>query len=94
MIKYRTWCGLCAICERMYGRFAPRDKDPPDGVISNCLWYLHAILRSINILCQHLYFFTDGVKRFHYDRNKTFPIEGSQWSDRNTKYNKSTIEMF
>ncbi|XP_059052184.1 uncharacterized protein LOC131846796 isoform X1 [Achroia grisella] len=31
-IKYRTWCGLCAICERMYGRFAPRDKDPPDGM--------------------------------------------------------------
>ncbi|XP_022814256.1 uncharacterized protein LOC111348039 isoform X1 [Spodoptera litura] len=31
-IKYRTWCGLCAICERMYGRFPPRDKDPPDGI--------------------------------------------------------------
>ncbi|XP_060803375.1 uncharacterized protein LOC106137895 isoform X2 [Amyelois transitella] len=31
-IKYRTWCGLCAICERMYGRFPPRDKDPPDGM--------------------------------------------------------------
>ncbi|XP_045772630.1 uncharacterized protein LOC123872412 isoform X1 [Maniola jurtina] len=31
-IKYRTWCGLCAICERIYGRFPPRDKDPPDGM--------------------------------------------------------------
>ncbi|CAH2048792.1 unnamed protein product, partial [Iphiclides podalirius] len=31
-IKYRTWCGLCAICERMYGRFPPREKDPPDGM--------------------------------------------------------------
>ncbi|CAH0692014.1 unnamed protein product [Spodoptera exigua] len=31
-IKYRTWCGLCAICERMYGRFPPRDNDPPDGI--------------------------------------------------------------
>ncbi|XP_063536646.1 uncharacterized protein LOC134746245 isoform X1 [Cydia strobilella] len=31
-LKYRTWCGLCAICERMYGRFPPRDKDPPDGM--------------------------------------------------------------
>lgn len=31
-LKYRTWCGLCAVCERMYGRFPPRDKDPPDGV--------------------------------------------------------------
>ncbi|XP_052753276.1 uncharacterized protein LOC113520801 isoform X2 [Galleria mellonella] len=31
-IKYRTWCGLCAVCERMYGRFPPRDKDPPDGM--------------------------------------------------------------
>ncbi|XP_035440324.2 uncharacterized protein LOC118269363 isoform X1 [Spodoptera frugiperda] len=31
-LKYRTWCGLCAICERMYGRFPPRDKDPPDGI--------------------------------------------------------------
>ncbi|XP_039753296.1 uncharacterized protein LOC120628753 isoform X2 [Pararge aegeria] len=31
-IKFRTWCGLCAICERMYGRFPPRDKDPPDGM--------------------------------------------------------------
>ncbi|CAK1580544.1 unnamed protein product [Parnassius mnemosyne] len=31
-LKYRTWCGLCAICERMYGRFPPREKDPPDGM--------------------------------------------------------------
>ncbi|KAJ8731182.1 hypothetical protein PYW07_004346 [Mythimna separata] len=31
-IKFRTWCGLCAVCERMYGRFPPRDKDPPDGI--------------------------------------------------------------
>ncbi|CAK1551277.1 unnamed protein product [Leptosia nina] len=31
-IKYRTWCGLCAVCERMYGRFPPRDKDSPDGM--------------------------------------------------------------
>ncbi|KAJ0176450.1 hypothetical protein K1T71_007629 [Dendrolimus kikuchii] len=31
-LKYRTWCGLCAICERMYGRFPPRDKDSPDGM--------------------------------------------------------------
>ncbi|XP_075977794.1 uncharacterized protein LOC142977632 isoform X2 [Anticarsia gemmatalis] len=31
-LKYRTWCGLCAICERMYGRFPPREKDPPDGI--------------------------------------------------------------
>ncbi|XP_013170303.1 PREDICTED: uncharacterized protein LOC106119717 isoform X1 [Papilio xuthus] len=31
-LKYRTWCGLCAICERMYGRYPPREKDPPDGI--------------------------------------------------------------
>ncbi|XP_049873691.1 uncharacterized protein LOC126372133 isoform X2 [Pectinophora gossypiella] len=31
-VKYRTWCGICAICERMYGRFPPREKDPPDGM--------------------------------------------------------------
>ncbi|XP_052741582.1 uncharacterized protein LOC112048545 isoform X3 [Bicyclus anynana] len=31
-IKFRTWCGLCAICERMYGRLPPREKDPPDGM--------------------------------------------------------------
>ncbi|XP_013145352.1 PREDICTED: uncharacterized protein LOC106108643 [Papilio polytes] len=31
-LKYRTWCGLCAICERMYGRYPPREKDPPDGM--------------------------------------------------------------
>ncbi|CAH0398206.1 unnamed protein product [Chilo suppressalis] len=31
-LKFRTWCGLCAICERMYGRFPPREKDPPDGI--------------------------------------------------------------
>ncbi|XP_047503294.1 uncharacterized protein LOC125048591 isoform X2 [Pieris napi] len=31
-IKYRTWCGLCAVCERMYGRFPPKDKDSPDGM--------------------------------------------------------------
>ncbi|CAH0751639.1 unnamed protein product [Diatraea saccharalis] len=31
-MKFRTWCGLCAICERMYGRFPPREKDPPDGI--------------------------------------------------------------
>ncbi|XP_026739349.1 uncharacterized protein LOC113502149 [Trichoplusia ni] len=31
-IKYRTWCGLCAICERMHGRYPSRDKDPPDGI--------------------------------------------------------------
>ncbi|KAJ8722259.1 hypothetical protein PYW08_004661 [Mythimna loreyi] len=31
-VKFRTWCGLCAVCERMYGRFPPRDKDPPDGI--------------------------------------------------------------
>ncbi|XP_037301080.1 uncharacterized protein LOC119188407, partial [Manduca sexta] len=31
-IKFRTWCGLCAICERMFGRYPPRDRDPPDGI--------------------------------------------------------------
>ncbi|XP_045497890.1 uncharacterized protein LOC123695976 [Colias croceus] len=31
-IKFKTWCGLCAICERMYGRFPPREKDSPDGI--------------------------------------------------------------
>ncbi|XP_073956311.1 uncharacterized protein isoform X2 [Choristoneura fumiferana] len=31
-LKYRTWCGLCAICERMYGRLPPRQRDPPDGM--------------------------------------------------------------
>ncbi|KAG7308438.1 hypothetical protein JYU34_005644 [Plutella xylostella] len=31
-LKYRTWCGLCAVCERVYGRFPPREKDPPEGM--------------------------------------------------------------
>ncbi|XP_038220672.1 uncharacterized protein LOC119838675 [Zerene cesonia] len=31
-IKFKTWCGLCAICERMYGRFPPQEKDSPDGI--------------------------------------------------------------
>ncbi|KPJ19937.1 hypothetical protein RR48_04098 [Papilio machaon] len=42
-LKYRTWCGLCAICERMYGRYPPREKDPPDGVNISKLVLLNTV---------------------------------------------------
>ncbi|CAG9561704.1 unnamed protein product [Danaus chrysippus] len=48
-IKYRTWCGLCAICERMYGRFQARDKDPPDGMELSDFTMIDTKLASLKV---------------------------------------------
>ncbi|XP_050685006.1 uncharacterized protein LOC126979618 isoform X1 [Leptidea sinapis] len=48
-IKYRTWCGLCAICERMYGRFPPRDKDPPEGIELSDFTMIETKLSALNV---------------------------------------------
>ncbi|KAJ2949267.1 hypothetical protein O0L34_g6219 [Tuta absoluta] len=48
-LKYRTWCGLCAVCERMYGRFPPRDKDPPNGMELSDFTMLETKLTSLTV---------------------------------------------
>ncbi|CAB3227224.1 unnamed protein product [Arctia plantaginis] len=48
-IKYRTWCGLCAICERMYGRFPSREKDPPDGIELSDFSMIESKLAALNV---------------------------------------------
>ncbi|XP_050350530.1 uncharacterized protein LOC126773597 [Nymphalis io] len=50
-IKYRTWCGLCGICERMYGRFPPRDKDPPDGMELSDFTMIETKLAMLKVHC-------------------------------------------
>ncbi|GBP76570.1 hypothetical protein EVAR_103173_1 [Eumeta japonica] len=49
-IKFRTWCGVCALCERMYGRFPPRDKDPPDGMELSDFSLLDTKLATLKVL--------------------------------------------
>ncbi|KAI5634621.1 hypothetical protein NE865_12684 [Phthorimaea operculella] len=48
-LKYRTWCGLCAVCERMYGRFPPRDQDPPNGMEMSDFTLLETKLASLKV---------------------------------------------
>ncbi|XP_047533265.1 uncharacterized protein LOC125068232 [Vanessa atalanta] len=50
-LKYRTWCGLCAICERMYGRFPPREKDPPDGMELSDFTMIETKLAMLKVHC-------------------------------------------
>ncbi|CAH0715332.1 unnamed protein product, partial [Brenthis ino] len=50
-IKYRTWCGLCAICERMYGRFPSREKDPPDGMELSDFTMIETRLAVLKVHC-------------------------------------------